>query len=181
MAALAEGSWVWVPDEAEFCVPARALGTFERGKAATVALEDGREVALSAEQTQHILALDEQCLDGANVHDLITLSDLRAEALLHILRTRFGADTIYTAIGSILVSLNPFKPLPIFSDALLRRYLGAAMAAEGGPGAGGGGGGGSTADASGSSAADGGGGDGGDGGGGDSDRKQRRRQRRRRR
>lgn len=37
---------------------------------------------------------------------------------------RFKEDVIYTYISSILVSLNPFKQLPIYSPAIMRDYTG---------------------------------------------------------
>jgi myosin heavy subunit len=41
--------------------------------------------------------------------DLIKLSDVNRAAILHTLKNRFERDEIYTAVGPILVALNPFK------------------------------------------------------------------------
>ena len=112
--AFAEGTWVWVRDEAQFCLAARVTHAFTAGDAAVVELEDGRELALSAAETSAVAALDPQVLDGGAIHDLISLSDLRAEALLHILRGRFSENAIYTSIGSILVSVGHCKGKDVF-------------------------------------------------------------------
>jgi len=48
--------------------------------------------------------------------DLITLSDVHAPSILSALRVRFGKDLVYTAIGQILVALNPFKWIPNLYD-----------------------------------------------------------------
>ena len=129
MASFAEGAWVWVRDEDHFCLAVRATHAFTAGESAVVVeCEDGSEQTLTGAQTEHASALDPQVLDGGAIDDLISLSDLRAEALLHILRTRFSADSIYTCIGSILLSVNPFKPLPLFTPQILSQHLRSAAA-----------------------------------------------------
>lgn len=47
--------------------------------------------------------------------NLTVLDDLNENSLLNILRTRFREDKIYSNIGTILVSVNPFKPLPLYT------------------------------------------------------------------
>lgn len=49
------------------------------------------------------------------VDNLTVLDDLNENSLLNILRTRFRKDLIYSNIGTILVSVNPFKPLPLYT------------------------------------------------------------------
>lgn len=49
------------------------------------------------------------------VENLTVLDDLNENSLLNILRTRFRRDMIYSNIGTILVSVNPFKPLPLYT------------------------------------------------------------------
>jgi myosin heavy subunit len=51
-------------------------------------------------------------------------------AVVHQLRERYSADAIYTNIGSILVSINPYKHLPIYAAAHVDAYR---VAAEQGP------------------------------------------------
>jgi myosin heavy subunit len=41
--------------------------------------------------------------------DLLTLRDFSEPALLHTLRVRFSRRESYTAVGSILVSVNPYS------------------------------------------------------------------------
>merc|ERR1719409_1316599 len=42
--------------------------------------------------------------------------------ILHALRQRFLNDEIYTSVGSILVSVNPFKPLPLYTPSVVHKY-----------------------------------------------------------
>ena len=37
--------------------------------------------------------------------------------ILRTLERRFANDEMYSSIGNILVSVNPFKPLPIFTPS----------------------------------------------------------------
>ena len=42
--------------------------------------------------------------------------------ILHNLRTRFERDQIYTSIGTILISVNPFKHIPIYKPETIAAY-----------------------------------------------------------
>lgn len=60
----------------------------------------------------------------SNVYDnLVNLEEFNQGAIIHQLRNRYAKDGIYTWIGSILVSLNPYKLLPIYSTDTLMDYL----------------------------------------------------------
>lgn len=55
--------------------------------------------------------------------DLIQLYDVHPPGILHALRTRFIRNLIYTSIGPILVSINPFKVVPgIYDDSVKQKY-----------------------------------------------------------
>jgi myosin heavy subunit len=43
-------------------------------------------------------------------------------SILHNLRLRYKEDLIYTSISSILISVNPFKLLPLYTPAMLEKY-----------------------------------------------------------
>ena len=43
-------------------------------------------------------------------------------SILHVLRIRFKQDRIYTNISAILISVNPFKLLPLYTPEMLDRY-----------------------------------------------------------
>ena len=55
--------------------------------------------------------------------DLIQIASLSEETLLHNLRARYDNDQIYTSIGDILISVNPFKQLRLYTPAVLAQYL----------------------------------------------------------
>lgn len=65
--------------------------------------------------------LDSQCLN-ADISNLIGLSNLSENAILHTLRIRFKADRIYTFVSSILIAVNPFRQLPLYGIEKLEQY-----------------------------------------------------------
>ncbi|RMZ87622.1 hypothetical protein DV736_g5151, partial [Chaetothyriales sp. CBS 134916] len=58
------------------------------------------------------------------VSDLTLLSKVSNEAINDNLKKRFEHGEIYTYIGHVLVSVNPFRDLGIYSDAVLDSYRG---------------------------------------------------------
>ena len=56
--------------------------------------------------------------------DLCSLHELTEDVLLQSLRKRFDEGAIYTYVGSILVSINPFKYLPIYGEEYAEQYHG---------------------------------------------------------
>ncbi|KAM6178583.1 unconventional myosin-XVI [Rhynchocyon petersi] len=54
--------------------------------------------------------------------DLATLSELNDSSLLYEIQKRFGNNQIYTFIGDILLLVNPFKELPIYSTLVSQLY-----------------------------------------------------------
>ena len=102
-------------------MPAKVLAPFIPGEAAVVLTEDGEKVNLTAATSAETTVCNPEAMD-ANIEDLITISDLNEMAILHNLRIRFRQDKIYTNISSILVSVNPFKQLPLYTPEMLDRY-----------------------------------------------------------
>uniref|UniRef100_A0A8C4VD38 Myosin XVI n=1 Tax=Falco tinnunculus TaxID=100819 RepID=A0A8C4VD38_FALTI len=55
--------------------------------------------------------------------DLASLSELTDSSLLYEIQKRFNNNQIYTYIGDILLLVNPFKELPIYSTMVTQLYL----------------------------------------------------------
>eukprot|EP01098_Paradermamoeba_levis_P007351 TRINITY_DN3032_c0_g1_i3.p1 TRINITY_DN3032_c0_g1~~TRINITY_DN3032_c0_g1_i3.p1 ORF type:complete len:775 (-),score=277.58 TRINITY_DN3032_c0_g1_i3:179-2503(-) len=60
---------------------------------------------------------------------MINLRNLHEESLLANLKKRYQKDYIYTFTGSILVSVNPFKILPIYTQEIVEKYVGQRLGA----------------------------------------------------
>ncbi|NXU28371.1 MYO1A protein, partial [Thalassarche chlororhynchos] len=61
-------------------------------------------------------------LDAAAVGDLVLLDPLTEESLLHTLQERFRHSNIYTYIGNVVISVNPYRSLPIYTPEKVQEY-----------------------------------------------------------
>ncbi|CAN0016365.1 unnamed protein product [Bubo scandiacus] len=61
-------------------------------------------------------------LDAAAVGDLVLLDPLTEESLLQTLQERFRRSHIYTYIGDVVISVNPYRPLPIYTPEKVQEY-----------------------------------------------------------
>ncbi|KAL7846059.1 hypothetical protein AOLI_G00242510 [Acnodon oligacanthus] len=62
--------------------------------------------------------------EGDGIEDMTQLEDLTEAAVLINLKTRFDQELIYTYIGSILVSVNPYKLFNIYGTDMVLQYEG---------------------------------------------------------
>lgn len=86
-----------------------------------VLTEDGEERKLTPALSQQVQECNEEALNSG-IEDLVNISDLNEMSILHNLRIRFKEDKIYTNISSILISVNPFKLLPLYTPEVLDSY-----------------------------------------------------------
>ncbi|NWI26513.1 MYO1A protein, partial [Sula dactylatra] len=61
-------------------------------------------------------------LDAAAVGDLVLLDPLTEESLLQTLQERFRRSDIYTYIGNVVISVNPYRSLPIYTPEKVQEY-----------------------------------------------------------
>ncbi|XP_034858228.1 unconventional myosin-Ia [Mirounga leonina] len=62
-------------------------------------------------------------LEGAvGLEDLVLLEPLEQEALLKTLELRYEKKEIYTYIGNVLISVNPYQQLPIYGPEFIAKY-----------------------------------------------------------
>jgi myosin heavy subunit len=53
----------------------------------------------------------------------VSLSPLQEYGIIDHLRRRYMRDEIYTNLGEIVISINPFRSLPLYTPDLMRQYL----------------------------------------------------------
>ena len=58
------------------------------------------------------------------VGDFVLLSEITMDKFLGNLRSRYEAGYIYTYIGEVCVSVNPYKSLNIYEKEVIDRYKG---------------------------------------------------------
>ncbi|TIC72652.1 hypothetical protein E3Q00_03763 [Wallemia mellicola] len=113
-AEFAEKKRVWVPDQKEGYL------------SGWVAKENGEEWDVVCNNTTKTLRND--TLSPQNpprfdkVSDIAELTYLNEASVVHNLRSRYGSDLIYTYSGLFLVAVNPYRELPIYTDAHVQAY-----------------------------------------------------------
>ena len=60
----------------------------------------------------------------AVVADMVQMHEVNRASILHVLRERYAAGAIYTAMGSVLVATNPFEDLKdVYAASALARFV----------------------------------------------------------
>ncbi|XP_008947752.1 PREDICTED: unconventional myosin-XV [Merops nubicus] len=65
---------------------------------------------------------EDHCVEVEEIEDLTRLEEVCESSVLLCLKKRFHRNLIYTYIGQILVSVNPFKDLSIYSEDVATQY-----------------------------------------------------------
>lgn len=55
--------------------------------------------------------------------DSVLLEPLTEDSFINNLQQRFKRDQIYTYIGNVLISVNPYKKLALYSADLVESYV----------------------------------------------------------
>uniref|UniRef100_A0A3Q2HQR0 Unconventional myosin-Ib n=1 Tax=Equus caballus TaxID=9796 RepID=A0A3Q2HQR0_HORSE len=104
--------------------PARAHRAGRRRRNPAGARED--DAARSAPGQQETMAKMEvktSLLDNMiGVGDMVLLEPLSEETFINNLKKRFDHNEIYTYIGSVVISVNPYRSLPIYSPEKVEDY-----------------------------------------------------------
>ncbi|KAK5921508.1 hypothetical protein CgunFtcFv8_018866 [Champsocephalus gunnari] len=79
---------------------------------------------MGSKERYHWLA---QNVKVSGVDDMVLLSKISEDAITENLKKRYNDDYIFTYIGAVLISVNPFKQLPYFTDREVELYQGAAQ------------------------------------------------------
>ncbi|XP_034409880.1 myosin IEb [Cyclopterus lumpus] len=79
---------------------------------------------MGSKERYHWLA---QNVKVSGVDDMVLLSKINEDAITENLKKRYMDDYIFTYIGPVLISVNPFKQLPYFTDREVELYQGAAQ------------------------------------------------------
>ncbi|ETI52750.1 hypothetical protein F441_04159 [Phytophthora nicotianae CJ01A1] len=99
-----------VPDAQDFQTPRKRRNSRRNSMRRTVSIQS--ELVLPRNQGEHY----------HTVQDLTKLVHLHEPAILQVLRRRFFHGEIYTSTGQILVAMNPFRRLSLYSDDIKDQY-----------------------------------------------------------
>ncbi|KAI1715922.1 myosin head (motor domain) domain-containing protein [Ditylenchus destructor] len=66
-------------------------------------------------------------VQNVGVEDMVLLRHLSDDSIVDNLKKRLAAKSIFTYIGGVLISVNPFKEMPYFTEKDMELYQGAAQ------------------------------------------------------
>ena len=61
-------------------------------------------------------------LTGAGANDMCNMQELTKDSILALLKDRFRKEIVYTYVGDIVVSVNPFKNVGCVGKSIRSRY-----------------------------------------------------------
>lgn len=109
--------WVWAPDDHDVYVAGRIIEESGNGQC-IVELDNGEE---RHHPKRALIPMKQSSLQRI-VGDLTLLDEMSVPLILHCLRKRFEAGKIYSAIGTILISINPYTQLDLYTPKMIRKY-----------------------------------------------------------
>ncbi len=115
------GDWVWFMVDGCAYTPARVLK--DGPDTVQVQLENGSKKTVRR-SLEPLWPLRQSSLKHIE-DDLVMADDINIGLMVHCLRERFRKKNIYTWVGanhSVLVSINPFKQLPIYGPASIADF-----------------------------------------------------------
>jgi hypothetical protein len=120
---LREGDRVLVPDHDHAYLSAAVVQLTEAGL--DVRLVDGSTRTLAVAAAAKVVLADPLALQGGD--DMVRFNLLTEASIVHNLRVRYEREAIYTAVGPILISVNPLRQLQgLFGPEVAQRYADAA-------------------------------------------------------
>ncbi|XP_073784890.1 myosin VIIAa isoform X2 [Danio rerio] len=122
MVILQQGDYVWLDLKTghEFEVPIGAVVKLCDSGQIQVLDDEGNEHWISPQNATNIKPMHPTSIHG--VEDMIRLGDLNEAGILRNLLIRYREHLIYTYTGSILVAVNPYQLLPIYTADQIRLY-----------------------------------------------------------
>ncbi|XP_040830480.1 unconventional myosin-XV [Ochotona curzoniae] len=111
------------PQSYRLCLRAACLSL--KGPWQVADLKSWRNQMHSIRNLPSVRSREQRREDG--VEDMTQLEDLQENTVLSNLKTRFERNLIYTYIGSILVSVNPYRMFGIYGPEQVQQYSGRAL------------------------------------------------------
>ncbi|XP_074955503.1 unconventional myosin-VIIb [Phalacrocorax aristotelis] len=122
MVVFRKGDHVWLDTQQndEFNVPIGAV--VKDSESGRILLEDdeGKEHWITARNIHMVSLMHPSSVQG--VEDMIRLGDLHEAGMVHNLLIRHQEHKIYTYTGSILVAVNPYQLLPLYTVDQIKLY-----------------------------------------------------------
>ncbi|XP_036176595.1 unconventional myosin-VIIb [Myotis myotis] len=122
MSAFRLGDHVWLNPTSASKTSIAIGGVIKETKPGRTLVEDdeGKEHWVQAENLGTLSPMHPNSAEG--VDDMIHLGDLNEAGMVHNLLIRYQQHKIYTYMGSILVAVNPFQLLPLYTREQVQLY-----------------------------------------------------------
>ncbi|KAM8787797.1 unconventional myosin-VIIb [Rhynchonycteris naso] len=116
------GDHVWLKPSSANNTSIAIGGVIREIKPGQILVEDdeGKEHRIRAEDLGTLSPMHPNSAEG--VDDMILLGDLNEAGMVHNLLIRYQQHKIYTYTGSILVAMNPFQVLPLYTREQVHLY-----------------------------------------------------------
>lgn len=126
-----ETQWAWIKDDKHAWLPACKINEN------SIRIIQPMENPFVNEEKEHLNLLQLSSLNPtvqSSIHsamissiackeqDLVKLEEFGEAAILHVVRSRYSRDEVYSYVGDILLAVNPFKRLPIYAANTLQAY-----------------------------------------------------------
>lgn len=120
MVIVTKGDYIWIEQDSN--------RQFDVAIGAKVIASDGKQIKVSTDENKELNLLPGRrirSMHPSSVHgveDMISLGDLHEAGILRNLLIRYKDNLIYTYTGSILVAVNPYQVLPIYTSEQIKLY-----------------------------------------------------------
>ena len=82
---------------------------------------DGLAFTVARRKYQDSIPLKKETL-SEYFHDLLLLEDINEASVLYNIKHRFDRNRIYTRLGKILITVNPYQLFPLYSNEIIDKY-----------------------------------------------------------
>ncbi|XP_070801042.1 unconventional myosin-VIIb [Pituophis catenifer annectens] len=122
MVVLQTGDHVWLESHSgkEFNVPIGAVVKVSNLGRFLLEDDEGKEHWITAQNISAMRPMHAASIQG--VEDMIHLEEMNEAGMVHNLYIRYKENKIYTYTGSILVAINPYQVLPLYTMEQIQLY-----------------------------------------------------------
>ncbi|XP_070539316.1 myosin-VIIa-like [Ptychodera flava] len=123
MVILTKGDYVWLADprgDVGDRVPIGAKVRIADSGQLQLQDDEGKDHWLSSATARNLKMMHTTSIEG--VEDMIRLGDLHEAGILRNLLIRYNENMIYTFTGAILIAVNPYQILPIYTKDQINQY-----------------------------------------------------------
>lgn len=121
MDAVKEGAELWIPDEQHGWLAGTVTKAIDANSFEFVDLQSAKRT-FKFTGKGNAPCVRNTTLKEDRLDDLVRLSYLNQPTVMNTIRTRYMEDVIYTYSGLVLVSVNPYRDLGLYTEALMDTY-----------------------------------------------------------